>query len=145
MVPVLFFGFFYYFQRKDDSTLGYKYKHILELEEKVECYYKIDDHKVYIIQKDSKRIELNQYWYLKLLHHYIHRLIHHHTENKKKDQKCLFFWSFLKLVLCKWVLHSHSTHTTHTTHTTHSAWHSTATRIRVFIFRLISNHCFCCN
>ena len=26
MVPVLFFGFFYYFQRKDDSTLKYKYK-----------------------------------------------------------------------------------------------------------------------
>lgn len=61
MVPVLFFGFFYYFQRKDDSTLSYKYKNILELEEKVECYYKIDDHKVYIIQKDGKRIELNQY------------------------------------------------------------------------------------
>ena len=61
MVPVLFFGFFYYFQRKDDSTLGYKYKHILELEEKVECYYKIDNHKVYIIQKDGKRIELSQY------------------------------------------------------------------------------------
>ncbi len=66
MVPVLFFGFFYYFQRKDDSTLSYKYKNILELEKKVECYYKIDDHKVYIIQKDGKRIELNQYWYLKL-------------------------------------------------------------------------------
>ena len=61
MVPVLFFGFFYYFQRKDDSTLSYKYKNILELEKKIECYYKIDDHKVYIIQKDGKRIELNQY------------------------------------------------------------------------------------
>jgi hypothetical protein len=61
MVPVLFFGFFYYFQRKDDSTLRYKYKHILELEEKVMCYYKIDEHKVYIIQNDGKRIELSQY------------------------------------------------------------------------------------
>ena len=61
MVPVLFFGFFYYFQRKDDSTLSYKYKNILELEKKVECHYTIDDHKVYIIQKDGKRIELNQY------------------------------------------------------------------------------------
>ena len=61
MVPVLFFGFFYYFQRKDDSTLNNKYKKIFELEKKVECYYKIDDHKVYIIQKDGKKIELNQY------------------------------------------------------------------------------------
>jgi len=61
MVPVIFFGFFYYFQREDDSSLSYKYKNILELEEKVECYYKIDNHKVYIIQKDGKRIELNQY------------------------------------------------------------------------------------
>ena len=63
MVPVLFFGFFYYFQRKDDSTLNNKYKKILELEKKVECYYTIENHKVYIIQKDGKRIELNQYRY----------------------------------------------------------------------------------
>jgi hypothetical protein len=61
MVPVLFFGFFYYFQRKDDSTLNNKYKKILELEKKVECHYTIENHKVYIIQKDGKRIELNQY------------------------------------------------------------------------------------
>ena len=61
MVPVLFFGFFYYLQRKDDSTLNDKYKKIFELEKKVECHYTIDDHKVYIIQKDGKRIELNQY------------------------------------------------------------------------------------
>jgi hypothetical protein len=61
MVPVLFFGFFYYFQRKDDSTLNDKYKKIFELEKKVECHYTIDDHKVYIIQIDGKRIELNQY------------------------------------------------------------------------------------
>ena len=61
MVSVLFFGFFYYFQRKDDSTLNNKYKKIFELEKKIECYYKIDVHKVYIIQKDCKKIELNQY------------------------------------------------------------------------------------
>ena len=61
MVPVLFFGFFYYFQRKDDSTLNNKYKKIFELGERVECHYTIDNYKVYIIQKDSKRIELNQY------------------------------------------------------------------------------------
>ena len=35
------------------------------MRERVECHYIIENHKVYIIQKDGKRIELNQYWYLK--------------------------------------------------------------------------------
>ena len=31
------------------------------MRERVECHYIIENHKVYIIQKDGKRIELNQY------------------------------------------------------------------------------------
>ena len=60
-VPFIFCLFFYFASRKEQSTLGQKIKYVDELGEEVECHYTIDDHKVYIIQKDGKRIELNQY------------------------------------------------------------------------------------
>ena len=61
VVPFVFFLFFYFFNRQDQSTLGQKIKYADELGERVECHYTIDNYKVYIIQKDGKKIELNQY------------------------------------------------------------------------------------
>jgi hypothetical protein len=61
VVPFVFFLFFYFFNRQDQSTLGQKIKYVDELGERVECHYTIDNYKVYIIQKDGKKIELNQY------------------------------------------------------------------------------------
>ena len=61
VVPFVFFLFFYFFNRQDQSTLGQKIKYVDELGERVEWHYTIDNYKVYIIQKDGKKIELNQY------------------------------------------------------------------------------------
>jgi hypothetical protein len=61
VVPFVFSLFFYFFNRQDQSTLSQKIKYVYELGERVECHYTIDNYKVYIIQKDGKRIELNQY------------------------------------------------------------------------------------
>jgi hypothetical protein len=60
-VPFMFCLLFYFLGRKEQSTLGQKIKYVDELGERVECHYTIENHKVYIIQKDGKRIELNQY------------------------------------------------------------------------------------
>ena len=61
VVPFVFSLFFYFFNRQDQSTLSQKIKYVYELGERVECHYTIDNYKVYIIQKDGKKIELNQY------------------------------------------------------------------------------------
>ncbi len=60
-VPFLFFLGFYLLTRKEQSSLGQKIRYQYEVGEGVSCHYKIENGKVYIIQKDGKRIELNQY------------------------------------------------------------------------------------
>ena len=60
-VPFLFFLGFYLLTRKEQSSLGKKIRYQYEVGERVSCHYKIENGKVYIIQKDFKKIEINQY------------------------------------------------------------------------------------
>ena len=60
-VPFLFFLFFYFAIRKEQSSLGQKIKYQDEVGQRVSCHFTIENEKVYIIQKDFKKIEINQY------------------------------------------------------------------------------------
>ena len=60
-VPFIFFLGWYLLTRKEQSSLGQKLRYQYEVGERVSCHYTIENGKVYIIQKDGKRIELNQY------------------------------------------------------------------------------------
>jgi hypothetical protein len=60
-VPFIFFLIFYFAMRKEQSSLGQKIKYQYEVCERVNCHYAIENGKVYVIQKDFKKIEINQY------------------------------------------------------------------------------------
>ena len=60
-VPFLFFLFFYFAIRKEQSSLGQKIKYQDEVGQRISCHFTIENEKVYIIQKDFKKIEINQY------------------------------------------------------------------------------------
>ena len=60
-VPFIFFLGWYLLTRKEQSSLSQKIKYQYEVCERVNCHYTIENGKVYIIQKDFKKIELNQY------------------------------------------------------------------------------------
>lgn len=60
LVPLTFFSFFY-FASKKDSNKDFLYREIDSILKGVECHYKIENGKVYIIQEDRKRIEINQF------------------------------------------------------------------------------------
>ena len=60
-VPFLFFLMFYFTGRKEQSSLGQKIKYQYEVGERVSFHYKIENGKVYIVQNDFKKIEINQY------------------------------------------------------------------------------------
>jgi hypothetical protein len=60
-VPFMFFLIFYFAIRKEQSSLGQKIKYQYEVGERVNCHYAIENEKVYVIQKDFKKIEINQY------------------------------------------------------------------------------------
>ena len=60
-VPFLFFLGFYFLTRKEQSSLGQKIRYQYEVCERVSCHYTIENGKVYIIQKDFKKIDINQY------------------------------------------------------------------------------------
>jgi hypothetical protein len=60
-VPFIFFLGWYLLTRKEQSSLGQKLRYQYEVGERVSCHYTIENGKVYIIQKDGKKIEFNQY------------------------------------------------------------------------------------
>ncbi len=62
-VPFIFFLGWYLLTRKEQSSLGQKIRYQYEVCERVSCHYTIENGKVYIIQKDFKKIEINQYRY----------------------------------------------------------------------------------
>ena len=60
LVPLTFFIFFY-FAMKKDSNEDFLRRQIDSILKGVECHYKIENGKVYVIQEDGKRIEINQF------------------------------------------------------------------------------------
>jgi len=61
VVPLILFSFFYFMNKKYSSNLSDKIRQSDEILKTVECYYEIGNGKVYIIQEDGKRIEINQF------------------------------------------------------------------------------------
>jgi len=60
-LPFIFFLGWYLLTRKEQSSLGKKIKYQHEVGDRVSCNYTIENGKVYITQKDLKKIEINQY------------------------------------------------------------------------------------
>ena len=60
LVPLTFFTFFYFVMKKD-SNEDFLRRQIDSILKGVECHHKIENGKVYVIQEDGKRIEINQF------------------------------------------------------------------------------------
>ena len=61
VVPLILFSFFYFMDKKYRPNLSDKIRQIDVILKTVKCYYKVENGKVYIIQEDGKRIEINQF------------------------------------------------------------------------------------